>query len=105
MCQNLHALDGVSRRASDSHAFDATGEQFADDHVVRTDHGDPLEEDGSEKDPTGDDSIIFERDGQTITKILWVKTEWVEMNWSANQSEGGGQNSSFQYRHACLESC
>jgi len=44
-------------------------------HVLRTDHGDPLVEDKNDKDPAGDDSFIFETDGNTITKILWVNTD------------------------------
>ena len=47
----------------------------ASSHILRTDHGDPLQEDKQNRDPAGDDSFIFETDGQTITRILWVKTE------------------------------
>lgn len=47
-----------------------------EDHVLQTDEGDPLDEDRDEyKDPSGDDSFIFETDGDEITRILWVTAD------------------------------
>ena len=40
-----------------------------------TDEGDPLDEDEDRKDPSGDDSFIFETDGRQIIRILWVEAD------------------------------
>ncbi|MCH7702576.1 MAG: MBL fold metallo-hydrolase [Planctomycetes bacterium] len=47
----------------------------AESRILRTDEGDSTPENTSVKDPTGDDSYIFETDGDTITRILKVKLE------------------------------
>lgn len=47
----------------------------AEDHILRTDHGDPTPESAAgTRDKAGDDTYIFETDGQTINRILRVKT-------------------------------
>ena len=46
----------------------------AADHVLRTDHGDPTPETAQPRDPRGDDNLIFETDGTTITQIVRIGT-------------------------------
>lgn len=41
-------------------------------HILRTDEGDSTPEKRSQKDPRGDDSFVFETDGQSINRILRV---------------------------------
>jgi beta-lactamase superfamily II metal-dependent hydrolase len=48
---------------------------IAADHILRTDDGDSTPETSSLKDIRGDDSFIFETDGQTITRVLRVTSE------------------------------
>lgn len=44
-------------------------------HILRTDEGDSTPETQSVKDPRGDDSYIFETDGNSITRILRVTND------------------------------
>lgn len=44
-------------------------------HILRTDDGDSTPENNTDRDPRGDDSFVFETDGDNVTRILRVSLD------------------------------